>query len=81
MEVSDDHPDLVEMGLSLLGYFNSSAVPPQWPQIDERSNPQCRIFTTSGKMKNFSKKKSEIFDGEIVIFRSFRDIWSHIELI
>ena len=46
MEVSDDHPDLVEMGLSLLGYFNSSAVPPQWPKIDERSNPQCRIFTT-----------------------------------
>ena len=44
MEVSDDHPDLVEMGLSLLGYFNSSAVPPQWPQIDERSNPQFRIF-------------------------------------
>ena len=60
MEVSDDHPDLVEMGLSLLGYFNSSAVPPQWPQIDERSNPQCRIITISRKMKNFSEKKVKI---------------------
>ena len=41
-EISDQYPDLVKMGLSLLVMHNETAVVPQWPHIDKMSNPETR---------------------------------------
>merc|ERR1712080_291133 len=47
-DVSDDHEELVRLGLSLLSFHNESAVAPQWPKIDPNSKPDLRTDEYKG---------------------------------
>ena len=41
-DISDDHVEIVKMGLSLLSMHNETAIAPQWPKLDPQSKPDYR---------------------------------------
>jgi len=41
-EISDNHPDIVKVGLDLLSRHNETAVWPNYPHTDPNSNPETR---------------------------------------
>lgn len=41
-EISDEHVEIVKLGLSLLSMHNETSVTPQWPKIDPASKPDLR---------------------------------------